>query len=327
MRKAYINNIASYLPPKIMTNHDFEKIVETSDEWIFTRTGIKERRIADEDVSAGDLGLLAAKECLKKSSISPSEIDCVIVATMTPDYLSSPATACLIQSQIGASKAASFDISAACSGFIYGLSVAKAFITSAQFDKILFICTEKMSSILDFKDRTTCVLFGDGASACLISNEPNGFEVLDITLGSDGANPEFLYIPDGGSKKLPSEIMDSGSCLKMNGREIFKRAVRCMEMTSLQCLSNANIDQSHLSWFVPHQANIRIIDSLAKRFNLKDDQIYKTVHKYGNTSAASIPMALDEMIEKKVIQSDSYILLSAFGGGLTYGSALIKSIQ
>lgn len=311
-----------------MTNHDFEKIVDTSDEWIFTRTGIKERRFADDDVSASDLAIQAALNCLKKSEVSAPDIDCIIVATMTPDYLSSPATACIVQDKIGATQAAAFDLSAACSGFIYGLSTAKAFINAGQFNNVLFICSEKMSSILDFEDRATCVLFGDGASASLISSKPKGFEITEVILGSDGANPEFLYIPKGGSKApfTPSTCSQHDQFLKMNGKEIFKRAVRCMESSSHECLNKANLTENDLSWFVPHQANVRIIDSLAKRFNLEENQIYKTVHKYGNTSAASIPIALDEMICESKVGPNEYILMSAFGGGLTYGSAIIKSI-
>ncbi len=326
-RRAYITHMGSYLPNRILTNADLEKIVDTSDEWIVSRTGMRERRIAHEGEFTSDMGYQAAKKCLENAQIDPNEVDLIIVATITPDYLF-PSTACMIQELLGASRAAAFDIQAACSGFLYALGTAKSFIESGIYNKILVIGSEKLSSIVDYEDRSTCVLFGDGAAACLVQEGGSGLRIDAFELGADGHQNHLLILPGGGCRKPTSleTLKNRDHFLKMDGRGIFKHAVRRMEQSMVETIEKANLTCEEIDWLVPHQANIRIIDSLTKRCGIDDSKVIKTVEKYGNTSASSIGIGLDEMIEKNLIKEGDNLLLLAFGAGLTWGSMVLKMV-
>ncbi len=323
MKKAKIIGTGSYLPEKVLTNADLEKIVDTTDEWIVSRTGMRERRIAGPEEFTSDMGIQAAKNAIKKAKIDPKEIDLILVATLTPDYLF-PSTACIIQAALGIESAA-LDIQAACTGYIYGLSVAKAFIESGNYRTILLVAAEKLSSIVDYEDRSTCVLFGDGASACVVSSEGKGLAIRDVVLGSDGKQTEILKMPAGGSRNPTTKetVENKMHCIKMEGRETFKHAVRRMEASSKECIEKAGLSESEISWLVPHQANNRIIEAIAKRFQISNERVFVTIDKYGNTSASSIGIALDELLEEKSISSGEHILLTAFGAGLTWGSTVL----
>ncbi len=321
---ARIIGSGSFLPEKILTNKELESMVDTSDEWIVTRTGIKERRVAHEDEHTSTMGIKAAKAAIENCNIDPKMIDLIIVATCTPDYLF-PSTGALIQREIGAVNAAAFDMQAACSGYIYALSIAKSYIESGVYKNILVVASEKISSIVDYQDRNTCVLFGDGASASIVSGEGKGLEIRNVSLGTDGNQAELLILPGGGSRIPPTtkSIEEKQHFLKMEGREVFKHAVRLMEGATKQCLESLNLTDKDLAWLVPHQANIRIIDAIAKRFNLKDSNVHKTVHKYGNTSASGVAIALDELVRSNGIAKGDNVLLVAFGAGLTWGASLL----
>ncbi len=328
MQKSRIIGLGSYLPKKILTNQDLEKMVETTDEWIYSRTGIKERRIADEDETASSMGAAAAEKALKASGKSIRDIDMILVCTMTPDYLT-PATATLIQHLLKAHHAAAVDMQAACTGFLYALSMAKAYVESDLYRNILVVATEKMSAFIDYKDRNTCILFGDGAAAAVVAPEGSGFAINTICLGADGSLADLLMIPGGGSVKPATleTIEQRLHYFKMDGKEVFRQAVRRMEASARTCLEKAGVSEKEVSWLVPHQANIRIIEALAKNFDLLPEQVFKTVHKYGNTSASSIPIALDELIQEKNIQENEHILLVAVGAGLTWGAALLTKTE
>jgi 3-oxoacyl-[acyl-carrier-protein] synthase III len=322
--KARIVGTGSYLPQKVLSNHDLEKMVETSDEWIVTRTGMKERRIARSDEFPSDMGFEAAKLALQQAQLDPSEIDLILVATLTPDYLF-PSTACLIQSKLGASKAAALDIQAACSGYLYGLATARSFVESGMYKNVLMVATEKLSSIINYKDRSTCILFGDGASACVVSNRGKGLHVRDICLGADGCCAELL-IQKGGGARHPSTIETvTGNLhyIEMGGNEVFKHAVRRMETAAKDCLERAGIPEDQISWMVPHQANIRIIEALAKRFQVPMEKVFITLHKYGNTSSSSVGIALDELMQKHTLLEGENLVLVAFGAGLTWGASVL----
>ena len=322
---AIITSIASYLPEKILTNDELTSMVNTSDEWITTRTGIRERRIAANDEFSSTMGAKAAQKVLDQSTCAPEEIDLIIVSTMTPDYLC-PSTAALIQRDIGATKAAAFDISAACSGFVYGLAVAKAFIESGLYRTILLIATEKNSAFTDFTDRNTCVLFGDGASACLIRNEGKGLHIRTTVLGASGSESDLIQIKGGGSRlpASPTSYEDKMHVIQMNGKEVFKHAVRRMEESINDCLTLSNIRVQDLRWLVPHQANIRNIEADAKRFDLPKERVAITLEKVANTSSSTIPIALDMLRNSGQIVPHDLLLLTAVGGGLTWGAVLLE---
>lgn len=323
-KRARIIGLGSYLPEKILNNQELERIVETSDEWIVTRTGMRERRIAASDEFPSDMGSKAALQALQSSGVDPASIDMILVATMSPDYIS-PSTANLIQANLKAEKAASMDIQAACSGFLYGLSLAKAYVESGMYQRVLVVAAEKMSAFIDYQDRSTCILFGDGAGAALVAGSGVGLKIDAICLGTDGQLADMVKIPAGGSR-LPAshETVDQRlHYFKMNGNEVFKHAVRRMTAASRECLRMAGLEEHELSWLVPHQANKRIIDAIAKNFNIAEEKVYQTVHKYGNTSASSIPIALKELLQAHQIQEDEHLLLTAFGGGLTWGAAIL----
>lgn len=321
---ARIIGCGSFLPKKVLSNEDLENMVETSDEWIVTRTGIKERRLASEDEHTSQMGIQAARRAIESAKIDPKDIDLIMVATCTPDYLF-PSTGALIQREIGAVNAAAFDLQAACTGYLFALSIAKSYIESGNYKNILVVASEKISSIVDYEDRNTCVLFGDGASAAVISDEGKGLEIRNVSLGTDGDHAELLILPAGGSR-IPStqaSVENKQHYLKMEGREVFKHAVRLMESAAKQCLARIGVKEDEISWLVPHQANIRIISAIAKRFGVPLDNVYKTVHKYGNTSASGVAIALDELLNEKKPKSGDNILLVAFGSGLTWGASLL----
>jgi len=301
-------------------------MVNTSDEWITARTGMKERRIASKEEFTSDMGCKAAVKALDAAAVKPQELDLILCATLTPDYVF-PSTACLIQSRLGAVYAAAFDVQAACTGFLYALSVAKAYIEADIYRNILVVATEKLSSIVDYTDRATCILFGDGACACVVKNAKHGFAVEHVTLGADGRQSDLLILPAGGSKRPPTKetVREGLHYLQMEGKEVFKHAVRRMESAVKICLEKTGLEQREISWLVPHQANIRIIESLAKRFEVPRERVFLTIQKYGNTSASSIGIALDELLREKEIKMGEHIVLFAFGAGLTWGAAVITS--
>lgn len=323
MTKAKIIGTGSYLPEKVLTNADLEKMVDTSDEWIVTRTGMRQRRIAASDEFSSTLGVKAAKKAIEDAGIDPSSIDLVLVATLTPDYMF-PSTACLIQSELGIESAA-FDLQAACSGYIYGLSVAKAYIESGLYQNILFVASEKLSSIVNYEDRTTCVLFGDGAAACVVSGKGKGLLLGEVMLGSDGCQAGILIMPAGGSRNpaTAKTVEAKMHSIQMGGQEVFKHAVRRMESSSKECIEKAGLKEDEVRWLIPHQANIRIIEAIAKRFKIPEDRVVITVDKYGNTSSSTIGIALDELLRENKVNSNDTILLTAFGAGLTWGSMVL----
>ncbi len=323
--KARIVGTGSYVPEKVLTNQDLEKMVDTSDEWIFSRTGMRERRIAGASEFTSDMGLEAARRALKAAQIEPEAIDLILVATLTPDY-TFPSTACLIQAGLKASHAAALDIQAACTGYLYGLAIAKAFIESGTYKNVLIVASEKLSSIVNYKDRNTCILFGDGASACVVSSQGKGLHIQDVSIGADGEQAQLLILPAGGSRVPASKESVEGDLhyIKMEGKEVFKHAVRRMESAAKASIEKAGIQESDISWLVPHQANTRIIEALAKRFEIAEERVFITIHKYGNTSASSIGIALDELLQMHPLSPKENILLAAFGAGLTWGASVLS---
>jgi 3-oxoacyl-[acyl-carrier-protein] synthase III len=322
--KAVIVGTGSYLPQRILTNQELEKMVETSDEWIVSRTGMKERRIAAEHEQTSDMGAEAGRRAIAAAGMTSDDIDLILCATVTPDYMI-PCTASLIQAQIKASRAAAVDIQAACAGYLYCLSIAKAFIESGLYRNVLIIATEKLSSIVNYKDRNTCILFGDGASACVVSSQGAGLVVRNVCLGADGDLSQLLIMPAGGSR-TPASVKSVEAdlhYLQMEGKEVFKHAVRRMEASTKECLEKANVKESEISWLIPHQANMRIIEALAKRFEVPMERVFKTIHKYGNTSASSVGIALDELLKEHPVTAGENIVLTAFGAGLAWGSSLL----
>lgn len=326
-RKAKIIGTGSYLPEKKLTNFDLEQMVETTDEWIVTRTGMKERRIAKADEYTSHMGIEAAKRAIEDAKIEAIDIDFILVATLTPDYIF-PSTACLIQHALGAKKAAGADVQAACTGYLYLLSMAKSLVENGTYNNILVIAAEKLSSITDYKDRSTCILFGDGAAACIVSHEGKGLNIENIQLGADGEQAELIIMPGGGSRLPACQESITNKChyIKMAGNEVFKHAVRRMESACKDCLESAGISEQEISWLIPHQANMRIIDAIAKRFeHLPQERIVKTVQKYGNTSASSVGIALDELLKTASLKKGEKILLTAFGAGLTWGAGVLEA--
>jgi 3-oxoacyl-[acyl-carrier-protein] synthase-3 len=316
----------SYTPENTVTNDDLAKIVATSDEWIRSRSGISERRFAAQGEHTSDMAAAAAECALEASGVARSDIDLIIVATMTPD-MPFPSTACLVQSKLGLPNVTTFDMQAACSGFVYALHVASSMLLSGNFNKALVIGAEKMSGILDFEDRTTCVLFGDGAGAAVLSREAgSGAGILGSICGADGSNPSLLQQVAGGSA-IPASMESIAArqhFITMNGKEIFKSAVRVMGQASTDILEKLDYSSDDLDLVIPHQANMRIIESLAKRLDIPMEKFHNNLDRYGNTSAASVPIALDEAYRAGRIKSGDLILLVAFGAGLTWASTLIK---
>jgi 3-oxoacyl-[acyl-carrier-protein] synthase-3 len=324
-RTVSIIGTGSYLPERALTNAELEKIVETSDEWITSRTGIRERRIAAEGEFTSDLAANAAKAAIENAEISPEEIDLIIVASITPDMFM-PSTACLVQTKIGAKKAACFDISAACSGFLYAIEIAQQFITSQTFNTILVIGADKLSSIVDWKDRNTCVLFGDGAGAAILRHRGFGHGVIATRMGSNGDLADLLYVPGGGcAKPITAEnAAQNLATIRMEGRETFKHAVTNMVESARQVLDDAGLEPSDLACIIPHQANLRIINAVAERLEVPIERIMVNLDRFGNTSAAAVAIALDEANRTGRMKVGDYVLLVVFGGGMTWASSVIQ---
>lgn len=325
-----INNVAiigtgTYVPEKIMTNKDLENIVETSDEWIVSRTGIRERRIASPEMATSDLATRAAEKALIDAGITADELDLIIVATATPDMYF-PSTACLVQANLKASNAAAFDLAAGCSGFVYGLVTGSQFIKAGLYKKVLVIGAETLSKILDWTDRNTCVLFGDGAGAAVLAATDSDYGIIGAHLGADGSGGDLLKLPAGGSRNPASAetVTQKMHFVHMNGNEVFKFAVKIMGEAAITALENAGLSADDVDCLIPHQANNRIIQSAAKRLKLPMDKVMVNVDKYGNTSAASIPIALEEAVHSGKIKQGDIVVLVGFGAGLTWASAVIK---
>ncbi|MEC3606609.1 beta-ketoacyl-ACP synthase III [Bacillus glycinifermentans] len=308
--KAGIIGIGRYIPEKVLTNSDLEKMVETSDEWIRTRTGIEERRIAAEDEMSSDMAVAAAEKAMEDANIKAEDLDMILVATVTPDQ-AFPTVSCMIQEKLGAFNACAMDISAACSGFMYGLVTAKQFIESETYKHVLVIGVEKLSGITDWDDRNTCVLFGDGAGAAVVGPVSDDKGILSFELGADGRGGKHLYL-------------DEKDHTIMNGREVFKFAVRQMGESSVNVIEKAGLTKEDVDFLVPHQANIRIMEAARERLELPVEKMSKTVHKYGNTSAASIPISLVEELEAGKIKDGDVIVMVGFGGGLTWGAIAMR---
>ena len=325
MIMARITGIGSYTPKKVVTNFDLEKLLDTTDEWITARTGIKQRHISEKNENTSDLAYEASLRALKMAKVTPQELDLVIVATTTPDMIM-PNTGCVLQEKLGANKAAAFDIYAACSGFIYGLSMSNAYIKSEMYKTILVVGAETLSRITDWQDRTTCVLFGDGAGAAVLQRHSGRHGILSTHLHSDGSLGNLLALPAGGTLHPAShETVDKRMhYMKMKGNETFKAAVRALGEVAQETLDFNKCKHEDLDFLVPHQANLRIIQAMAQRLKMPMEKVVLTLPKYGNTSSASIPMALDEAVRDGRIKDNHLILLEAFGGGLTWGSALIR---
>ncbi len=324
-RTCSISGVGSYVPERIITNADLEKLVDTSDEWIVSRTGIKARRVAATHQFTSDLAARAAMRAMRKAGVKAEEIDLIIVATITPD-MPFPSTACVVQQKINAYRAAAFDIEAACSGFIYALEIGQQFIMSRTYNTVLVIGAEKLSSIVDWTDRNTCVLFGDGAGAAILQNRPNAHGLLTACMGADGQKADLLSMPGGGSRcPASAESVAAGlHFLRMDGKETFKNAVQAMYTAAQESLRRCEIDISQIKCVIPHQANRRIIDAVSERLGAKPEQVFVNLDKYGNTSAASVAIALDEVVETKRIQRGDLILMVVFGAGLTWGAAVIE---
>lgn len=323
--RSRITGTGSYAPANVLDNLELEKKVDTSDEWIIERTGIKERRVVSEGETNSDLCLEASKRALQIAGVKPKEIDLIIVATMSGD-MPMPSTASILQQKLGAKDSGAFDINAACSGFLYGLSVADNFIRSGNAKKLLLVGAEVNSRFIDWEDRTTCVLFGDGAGAVLLEPTRDKRGILSTHIHSNGSMWDFICLPGGGSTHPPTAktVKEGMHYIKMKGNETFKVAVRTLETLVVDTLRENNVKPSELAMLIPHQANLRIIKATAKRLNLPMSRVAINLDRYGNTSSASIPMALDEVVREERIKKDDYVLLEAFGGGLTWASALIR---
>jgi len=326
MAYAAFRSIGAYAPEKILTNEDLSAMVDTTDEWITKRTGIKERHIAAENETTSDMGVAAAKLAIERSGIPASEIDMVICATISPDYFCMPSTATIISNKLGLGNVTAFDISAACTGFVYIISIAKAFIESGMKKNVLIIGAEKLSSITDYTDRGTCILFGDGAGAAIISATDNKQEaIIDVNTGADGTYADLLMTPNGGTGS-PHDALEgeSNACfMQMKGNETFKVAVRTLTKDVVEILADNKVESDSIDHFIPHQANYRIIKAVGDALKMKPEQVVVTVAKYGNTSGASIPMAMNDVYEAGELKAGELMLLDAFGGGLTWGSALV----
>ncbi|MEM0966413.1 MAG: beta-ketoacyl-ACP synthase III [Verrucomicrobiota bacterium] len=326
--RIFVRGTGSYAPEKVLTNEDISKFVDTTDEWIVTRTGIRERRIAADDEATSDMAVKAARKAIKMAKIELEAIDAIIIATLTPDMLF-PSTACLVQKELGLGPIPAFDVDAACSGFVYGLEVARGILKgNPAYRNVLLVGAEKLSSIIDWEDRSTCVLFGDAAGAVVLSKDKSagGGELLGVKLGADGNSAPLIHMPGGGSKIPATRDSVDGRkhFLKMNGREVFKLAVRAMVKGAYDILEQCEVKIEDVGCVIPHQANIRIIESVAQHMKLPMSLFPNNLHLYGNTSAASVPLALDEAIRGGRIKDEEYVVMIAFGAGLTWGSTLMK---
>lgn len=324
-RSAGIIGTGSCLPDRILTNSEMEKMVDTNDEWIRSRTGICERRVTDENTATSDIATTAALRALENANLKPENIDLIIVATVTPD-MAFPSTACIVQKNLGAVNSAAFDIEAACSGFLYGLTIADSFIKTGCYRNILVIGAETMTKIADFTDRNTCVLFGDGAGAAVVSEVPEGYGILSTYIGADGRGGDLLLQPAGGSR-IPATVESVQSRLhyiKMDGSEVFKFAVKIMVESALKALETCGLGNEDIDYLIPHQANIRIIDASVKRLKISNEKVYINLDRYGNMSSASVAVAIDEASRKGLLKDGDVVVLVGFGAGLTWGSAVLK---
>ncbi|MEJ5299886.1 MAG: beta-ketoacyl-ACP synthase III [Thermodesulforhabdaceae bacterium] len=326
-RKAYIRSVGRFLPERRLTNKDFEKMVDTTDEWIITRTGIRERRILEPGLGNSYMATRAAQECLERAGVGPETVDAIIVATVTPDMFF-PSTACLVQRDIGAKKAWGFDLSAGCSGFVFGLATAAQFIESGRYDRALVIGSDVMSSIIDYTDRNTCVLFGDAAGAALVEPCPEeNFGILDFILHCDGSGEPHLHMKAGGSRKPASieTVQNREHYVYQEGRPVFKVAVSEMAAVTEAIIKKNGLQGEDIAFLLPHQANLRIIQACAERAGIPMERVVVNIDRYGNTTAATIPLCLYEIInEEKKVKKGDYLVMSAFGAGFTWGSILIK---
>jgi 3-oxoacyl-[acyl-carrier-protein] synthase III len=315
----------SYVPDKILDNAYFERTVDTNNEWIISRTGIEERRVADENTATSDLATKAALKAMEKSGTKPEEIDLIIVATVTPDF-SFPSTACIVQKNLGAVNAAAFDLEAACSGFMYGMTIADSFVRSGVYKKILVIGAETLSKIVDYTDRNTCLLFGDGAGAVIIAEVEEGYGILGSHLGANGSAGHLLTLPAGGSRMPATEqtIKDRMHYVQMDGSEVFKFAIKIMGEAAEKALENCGLKKEDIDFLIPHQANTRIIESAVRRLKISPEKVFVNVNKYGNMSAASIAVALDEANEQNCLKDGDIVVLVGFGGGLTWGASVMR---
>ncbi len=322
---AAITGWGSAVPKRVLTNAELEKFVDTTDEWITSRTGIRERRVLSDGESTCTLAVEASRRALERANVSPWQVDLVICCTATPDFLF-PATACLVQHEIGAENAGAFDLEAACSGFIYGISVGTQFIKAGSYKTVLVVAAEGLSRFIDWQDRATCVLFGDGAGAVVLQASDDKKGLLSFVLGSHGVGGDLIKLPAGGAA-MPATaqtIEDREHFIKMNGQEVYRFAVRIMGDSAVEALDKAGLDYDDISLFIPHQANTRIINSIADRLRLDPNKVFIDIEKYGNTSAASIPIALCEAVEQGRVQSGDNLLFVAFGAGLTSAASVVK---
>lgn len=324
-RRSVILGTGSELPAKVVTNHELEKMVDTSDEWITVRTGIRERRVLEEGKGNADMAAQASRRALDDAGVDPSELDAIIMGTVSADYLM-PSSACVLEDLLGARNAFSFDVGAACSGFLNAISVADSFIRSGKVNKALVVGSDTLSRWLNWHDRATCILFGDGAGAVVLGASENGTGILSTKLRTDGSYVKTLYVPAGGSLKPTTlqTVRDNQHTITMNGKEVFKIAVRSMEEISRQALAEAGVGIEQISLVIPHQANKRIIVALAERLGVPMERVMVNLDKYGNTSAASIPVALDEARRQGRIKTGDIVLLNAFGAGFAWGAAVVK---
>ena len=322
---AKITATAHSTPKGVMTNFDIEKLVDTSDEWIRSRTGITQRHVVSENEASSDISTRIPVSLLKKSRIDPDEIDVIIIGTVTPDHFT-PSTAALVQKNIGASNAWGYDLSAACSGFLYGLETGANFIASGKYKKIMVIGVDIMTSILDFQDRDTCVIFGDGGGGVILEPTSSKSGIVDSILHMDGSGGEYLIVPGGGSRMPATKksVDDRAHYIKQDGKTVFKHAVKGMADVSEKILSRNNLTGDDISLFIPHQANKRIIDSAANRCGISEEKVLINIDRYGNTTAGTIPIAINEAINDKRIKDGDYVLLASFGAGFTWGSILLK---
>ena len=325
MRQVGIVGTGSYVPEDVLTNADLEKLVDTNEEWIVSRTGIKERHIAKPDMPVSELCYQAALRALEDAQVTPEELDLVIVTTSTADYIF-PATACIVADRLGAKKAAAFDLGAACSGFLYGVTTASQFIATGMYRTVLVIGADTLSKLLNWEDRSTCILFGDGAGAAILQPVEEGYGFLGFELGSDGSGVKLLLVPAGGSK-IPTTaetLAQKLNTIHMAGRETFKFAVKIMGEASIRALERAGLTKEDVDLLVPHQANIRIVDAAVKRLGISPDKVVVNLDRYGNMSAASIPVALDEAVKSGRINYGDVLVMVGFGAGLTWGAAVLK---
>lgn len=323
--KTKIAGTGSYLPERVLTNADLEKMVDTSDEWISTRTGIKERRIVNEDQAASDLAYEASKKAIQAAQVKPEELDMIIVATITPDMVF-PATACVLQERLGVKGIAAFDLEAACSGFLYGITIGSQFIATGMYNNILVVAAEVLSKIIDWKDRSTCILFADGAGAVILKPSSDNSRIISSYLGADGTGADLVGVPAGGSRLPASQetVRDGQHYMKMRGNGLFKKAVKVMVQAIDISLEKSGLTYDEIDFFIPHQANIRIINAVAKRIGMDKDKAYVNLDQCGNMSAASVAVALDQAVRAGKIKKGDKVLLTCFGGGLTWASLVIE---